>query len=225
MYIQLSSLTKVFGKQTVLSNIFLSFEKGKIHGLVGRNGSGKTMIFRCICGYVAPTKGHVVVDGLTIGKDIAFPKNMGLILETPGFLPHLSGKKNLEMLYTISHKTNHEAIAVAMEKVGLDYRNQKPVSKYSLGMRQRLGIAQAIMENPALLVLDEPFNGLDNQGTAHIRQLLLALKNQGTTILLASHNPLDIETLCDTVHYLDGGKIISSQAYQLMEKEKGLLFR
>ena len=203
--IELHGLIKRFGHDTVLKGIDRDFERGKIHGVVGNNGSGKTVMFKCICGFLQPTEGFVLVDGTRIGRDADFPEDLGLIIETPGFLPHLSGIRNLEILASLKRKITLRQAADAMRRVGLDPISSKPVGKYSLGMRQRLGIAQAIMEEPSLLILDEPMNGLDKNGVAEMRELFRSLAGNGRTILLASHNAADIETLCDTVCEMDAG--------------------
>ena len=203
--IELHGLKKVFGQDTVLRGIDRDFERGKIHGVVGNNGSGKTVMFKCICGFLQPTEGYVLVDGKRIGRDVDFPEDIGLIIETPGFLPQLSGIRNLEILASLKKKITLRQAANAMRRVGLDPLSPKPVGKYSLGMRQRLGIAQAIMEEPLLLILDEPMNGLDKHGVAEMRELFRSLAVDGRTILLASHNAADIEALCDTVCEMDAG--------------------
>lgn len=207
MSILLENVTKRYGEQTVLSNINVSFENGKIHGLVGRNGSGKTQLFKVICGYVIPESGNVWVDGKKVGKDVDFLSNIGVLIESPGFLMNYSGLFNLELLAAINTKLTRNEIKKVMELVGLGDAIKKRVGAYSLGMRQRLGIAQAIMDDPQIIILDEPFNGLDNEGVYSIRKLLLDLKNRGKTIILASHNPYDIEALCDSVYEMDAGVI------------------
>ena len=207
MSILLENVTKRYGEQTVLSNINVSFENGKIHGLVGRNGSGKTQLFKVICGYVIPESGNVWVDGKKVGKDVDFPSNIGVLIESPGFLMNYSGLFNLELLAAINTKLTRNEIKKVMGLVGLGDAIKKRVGAYSLGMRQRLGIAQAIMDDPQIIILDEPFNGLDNEGVYSIRKLLLDLKNRGKTIILASHNPYDIEALCDSVYEMDAGVI------------------
>lgn len=203
--IQIDHVDKQFKDVKVLKDINASFEKGKIHGLIGRNGSGKTVLMKCICGFMKPTSGTIVVAGKQVGKDVDIPQNMGVIIEAPGFLPGYSGFKNLKFLADIQKKADSEQIKKTMDRVGLDPESKKHVSKYSLGMRQRLGIAQAIMEDPDILILDEPMNGLDNQGVEDIRKLLLDLKEEGKTILIASHSAEDIAVLCDTVHEMDAG--------------------
>ena len=160
---------------------------------------------RCICGFLIPTEGEVIVNGKRVGKDVDFPPGLGIIIETPGFLPNMTGVKNLEILASLNKKIGLREIAASMRAAGLDPSMNKPVGKYSLGMRQRLGIAQAIMENPSLLILDEPLNGLDKHGVMEMRQLIKGLKEQGKTILLASHNQGDIDELCDTVCEMDAG--------------------
>ncbi|MDR0918485.1 MAG: ATP-binding cassette domain-containing protein [Oscillospiraceae bacterium] len=207
--IQVKNLNKSFKEARVLKNINLSFEKGKIHGLIGRNGSGKTMLMKCICGFVKPTSGQVTVDGKIIGKDIDVPENIGIIIESPGFLANCNGYKNLQLLAMIKNKIREEDIIKSIKSVGLDPKSKKWVGKYSLGMKQRLGIAQAMMENPDILILDEPMNGLDNRGVEDIRRILLSLKEKNKTIILASHNKEDISVLCDTVVEMDNGEIIS----------------
>lgn len=203
--IKINGLSKKFGTVEVLHEITRSFEKGKIHGVVGNNGSGKTVLFKCICGFMKPTTGTVCVNGKIIGKDVDFPSDIGIIIETPGFIPYYSGIKNLQILAAINNKINNQQIIQTLKTVGLDEKLKRPVSKYSLGMRQRLGIAQAIMEDPEVLILDEPFNGLDKDGVAQIRNLILSLKERGKTIILASHNKEDIDILCDTVWEMDAG--------------------
>ena len=203
--ISVKNLSKDFGQERVLKSVTRDFEKGKIHGIVGNNGSGKTVLMKCICGFLIPTEGEVIVNGERVGVDVDFPRDMGLIIETPGFLPNMTGVKNLEILASLNKKIGLEQIAAAIRRVGLDPLMKKPVGKYSLGMRQRLGIAQAIMEDPTLLILDEPLKGLDKHGVREMRQLIKGLKEQGKTILLASHNQGDIDELCDTVCEMDAG--------------------
>ena len=203
--ISVKNLSKDFGQERVLKSVTRDFEKGRIHGIVGNNGSGKTVLMKCICGFLIPTEGEVIVNGKRVGKDVDFPPDLGLIIETPGFLPNMTGVKNLEILASLNKKIGLEEIAASIRRVGLDPLMKKPVGKYSLGMRQRLGIAQAIMEDPALLILDEPLNGLDKHGVREMRQLIKGLKEQGKTILIASHNPDDTRILCDTLHEMDAG--------------------
>ena len=200
--IEVENVYKAFGKQQVLKNICLKIPRGSIHGVVGNNGSGKTVLMKCICGFMHCDKGRVLVNGKQIGKDVDFPDDIGIIIETPGFISNLSGYKNLKILASLKGLIGKSEIRETLIKVGLNPDMKKHVSKYSLGMRQRLGIAQAIMENPSVLVLDEPFNGLDKQGVLEMRELLKGLKKEGKSILLASHNAQDIEELCDFVYDL-----------------------
>ena len=205
--IQVQNVDLIIEKTHILQGVSVSFEKGKIHGLIGRNGSGKTMLMKCICGFVKPTTGTITVNGKVIGKDCDFPENTGIIIETPGFIPYYSGYKNLKLLADLHGEITKEDIRKTMEQVGLDPNLKRHIRKYSLGMRQRLGLAQAIMENPDLLILDEPMNGLDKDGVADMRRYLLELKEQGKTILIASHNSEDISALCDTVCEMEKGAI------------------
>lgn len=206
-YIEIEHVTKKFKEDTVLYDINVSMEQGKVYGFSGNNGSGKTVLMKCICGFLPVTEGTIRVNGRAIGKEIDFPQNVGVIIETPGFLTNLTGMRNLEILAALRGKIGRKEIENAIQRAGLDPSLKKSVSKYSLGMRQRLGIAQAIMEDPEFLILDEPFNGLDKHGVADIRKLLLDLKAQGKTIILASHNSEDIRILCDKVYEMDGGRM------------------
>lgn len=204
-YVVVDRVTKRFGEEMVLKETTMTMKRGKVYGIVGNNGSGKTVLMKCICGFLPVTSGSICVGQKYIGRDTDFPESLGLIIETPGFLTEYTGRKNLEILADLKCKVSGKGIRECLQKVGLDPDLKKPVSKYSLGMRQRLGIAQAIMENPEFLILDEPFNGLDKKGTADIRAILLELKKQGKTILLASHNSMDIDILCDEVYEMDAG--------------------
>lgn len=209
--IQVEHAVKEFKETTALRDVSVQFEKGKIYGLVGRNGSGKTVLLKSICGFLPLTSGTIKVEGKVIGKDIEVPENIGIIIEEPGFLPQYSAKKNLKLLALLRNQISDAEIEGMLEKVGLDPKSKKKVGKFSMGMRQRLGIAQAIMENPRILILDEPTNGLDEVGVKEIRKLLLDLKNEERTIIIASHNAEDISTLCDQVYEMDGGVIRERQ--------------
>ena len=203
--IEIKELDLSIKKTEILKKVSVSFEQGKIHGLIGRNGSGKTMLMKCICGFIRPTSGTICVNGRQVGRDCDFPENIGIIIETPGFIPYYSGFMNLKLIADLNKKADTEQIKRAMSQVGLDPTLKRHVVKYSLGMRQRLGLAQAIMENPDILILDEPMNGLDKEGVEDMRKYLLDFKTQGKTILIASHSSEDIEVLCDTVHEMDKG--------------------
>lgn len=205
--IGIHNLTKTFRGNVILSNVSLEIEAGTVTGLIGRNGSGKTMLMKCICGLISPTSGSVTVRGKRVGKDVDIPDNIGMIIETPGFLPNFSGYKNLMQLAKIRRKVGKNEVRAAMERVGLNPDDKKHVGKYSLGMRQRLGLAQAIMEDPDILILDEPMNGLDKDGVKEMRQYLLNLKSQGKTILIVSHSAEDIDVLCDNVCEMDKGAL------------------
>lgn len=205
--IYVKDLSLKIKNETILSDINLHIEKGKITGLVGRNGCGKTMLMKCITGFVKPTSGEVVFNEKRIGEDIDFPKDTGIIIETPSFIPYYSGRKNLLELASLNKKIGKKEIDKVLEKVGLYEARNKMVRKYSLGMRQRLGIAQALMEEPETLILDEPMNGLDNDCVEMIRKILSQLKKEGKTILLVSHNKEDIRILCDEIYEMDKGKI------------------
>ncbi|MCR5690993.1 MAG: ATP-binding cassette domain-containing protein [Eubacterium sp.] len=203
--IELSNVTKTFKNETVLKETTVSFEQGKIIGIVGRNGSGKTVLLKIICGLLSPSTGSVVVAGKRIGKDEDFPSDIGIIIETPTFISYQSAFANLKNLAVIRGKIKDQRIKEVIRMVGLDPEDKKRVGKFSLGMRQRLGIAQAIMEDPGLLVMDEPMNGLDKEGVEDMRKLFKDLKEEGKTILICSHNAEDIDILCDQVFEMEKG--------------------
>ncbi len=204
-----SNVGKTIEEQVILRNINLKLQSGKVYGLIGRNGSGKTVLLKCIAGFLTPTTGEIKVNEKVLGKDIKFPENMGFIINAPGFLPEMSGIKNLQYLASIKQVADKEKIVEAMNMVGLDPKSKKRVGKYSTGMKQRLGIAQAIMEDPEILILDEPMNGLDEQMVEKIRGVVLELKKRGKLIIITSHNREDIEILCDEVYKMKDGELES----------------
>lgn len=203
--IEIQNAGKCFKSVWVFRNVNASFSNGKIYGLIGYNGSGKTMLLKSICGLVRLSEGSILVDGETVGVTVDVPASVGAIIEVPGFLPHLTGFANLKYLARLKNQIDDDKIRETINLVGLDPNSRKHVGKYSLGMRQRLGIAQAIMEDPDILILDEPMNGLDREGIDHVRTLLKSLRDQGKTIILASHSREDIAALCDVVYQLDAG--------------------
>ena len=202
--IKVINANKSFKNQQVLKEVCLECNAGEITGIVGRNGTGKTVLFKAICGLLILDSGEIQIDG-KIKKGAEILKNTGVIIEEPAFLRNYSGYKNLELLYMIHHKKDKKYLEEVLEKVGLDSASKKHVGKYSLGMKQRLALAQALMEKPDILILDEPFNGLDNHGVEEMRKLFLELKEEGITLLVASHNAEDIRILCDHVYNMDGG--------------------
>ncbi|EHI54809.1 hypothetical protein HMPREF9333_02010 [Johnsonella ignava ATCC 51276] len=203
--ISIQNASKSFGQHKVLDNINLNCEKGFIYGIVGYNGSGKTVLFKSICGFLKPDSGVITINGKS-NSDIS-DFNLGVIIEAPAYISELSGMDNLTYLYEIKNKRNRKHLEEVMRIVGLDPLSKKKVSRYSMGMKQRLAIAQAIMEEQDILILDEPMNGLDKQGVEDMRNLFIRLKSEGKTILLASHNREDIDILCDYVYEIDSGKL------------------
>ena len=206
-YIQLTNISKTFGKQTVLQPLTMGFEEGMIHGIIGRNGSGKTVVMKMILGILQPTTGTVIVGDKRIGKDVDFPESAGAIIETIEFIPYMSAYQNLADIAAMRGNLSKTQIKEVLEMVGLGNVGRKHVSKFSMGMRQRLAIAQAVMESPKLLILDEPMNGMDEKGVEEMRRLILARKAAGTTIILSSHNIEDIRILCDQVYRIDAGVV------------------
>lgn len=213
-YIEVINLWKTFKHHEVLKDINLSLEKGKIYGFLGRNASGKTMLFRAICGLIKPTQGQVIIDNKVLHKDISFPPSVGVIIESPGFWDYYTGFENLKILSSIKGLITDNEITSAIMKVGLNPSDKRTFKKYSLGMKQRLGIAQAIMEKPDLIVLDEPTNALDEEGVRIVRKILIEEKERGALILVASHNKEDIELLSSTKFKIDNGKISIVENYE-----------
>ena len=209
--VEVRNVTKRFQETAALKDVSVKFEKGKIHGIIGRNSSGKTVLFKCVCGLLETTEGEITVLGQKSGDGVHVPKGVGAVIETPGFLPNVSGYRNLSYLASLSGKPDKEKIRSAIIQVGLDPDSKKHVGKYSMGMRQRLGLAQALMDDPELLILDEPMNGLDNDGVHQIRALLKGLRDLGKTIILASHSREDIAELCDTVYQMVAGELSATQ--------------
>lgn len=216
MLIRIENVTKTIQGTTVLKNVNLSMESGKIYGLYGRNGSGKTMLMRAICGLIRPSEGKIFIDEKQQGKDFSYPADLGMLIETPAFLPNFTGYENLEMLASIRKKITTTEIQNILEKVGLNPKDKRVTRKYSLGMRQRLGIACAIMEQPRLLVLDEPFNGLDVDGYELMQKIILEEKDKGTLIILACHSKEELENLCDVIYKVEQGR------FSLYQQMKGL---
>lgn len=208
-FIKINQLNKTIKGKEILKDITISFEKGKIHGIFGSNGSGKTMLFRAICNLIKPSSGTIEINGKVLNKDISFPESVGVIIESPGFWPHYTGFENLKTLASIKNIITDEDIKKSIERVGLDSNNNIAFKKYSLGMKQRLAIAQAIMEKPDLLILDEPTNAIDEKGISLIREILFEQKSRGATILIASHNKEDIEILSDYKYRMENCTIKS----------------
>ena len=203
--IKVKDVCKYFGKTQVLDHVNMECRQGEITGIIGRNGAGKTVLFKIICGLLSLDLGEILINGIKRERQADVLPSVGIIIEEPAFLKYYSGIKNLEYLYMINHKNNRQYLESIMEKVGLDPKSKKHVGKYSMGMRQRLAIAQSIMEEPEFLVLDEPFNGLDSHGVNEMRELFLELKKRGKVILIASHNSEDINILCDNVYSMESG--------------------
>lgn len=192
-------------KAHILKDIQANFLSNKITGIIGANGSGKSMLLKSICGFLQPSSGRIVVNGVDYYAKKRFPASLGFIIETPAFIENMSGFANLQHLSAIQSRIGEHEIAEAILKVGLDPYDRRPVRKYSLGMKQRLGIAQAVMEEPNVLILDEPMNGLDRDAVQKMRALFRAYKAEDRTIVLTSHNYEDIEQLCDHVYEMNSG--------------------
>ncbi len=206
-YIEVKQYTKVIKGNTVLDHVNLNLEKGKIYGFVGSNGSGKTMLFRAVSGLIKPTEGSVHIDGKLLHKDISFPPSLGVIIESPGFWDELTGFENLELLSKVKGVIGSEEIKNAIERVGLNYKDARIYKKFSVGMKQRLAMAQAVMESPDLLILDEPTSGLDEDGISRIRNMILEENQRGATVLIASHNKEDISLLAGKIYRVADGKV------------------
>lgn len=208
--VRIVNYTKKIKSNVILDNINYTFEKGKIYAIIGRNGSGKTMLLRAICGLIFPDNGEIYIDDKQLHKDISFPDNCGVIIENSELLPNFSGFENLKILSKIKKTASDNDIISALETVGLDSQSKKKVKAYSLGMKQRLSIAQAIFENPELLLMDEPTNALDEKGVDMIRNILQKFRDNDAIVLIASHNKEDIEILADEIINISDGKIIAN---------------
>lgn len=202
----IENLSKTIKNNKILDNVNLTFESGHVYGLVGRNGSGKTMLLRAICGLIFPDSGKVIIDGKQLHKDISFPESSGIIIENTDLLPNFSAFDNLKMLSEIKNTANDNMIKSAIKSVGLDPDSKKKVKTFSLGMKQRLSIAQALFEDPDILLLDEPTNALDEDGVNDVRRILLEQKKKNKLIIIASHNKEDISLLSDTVISVSNGR-------------------
>jgi len=209
-YLEVTNLSKNIGQNEILKNINLNLEKGTIYGFFGRNGSGKTMLFRALCGLIKPTSGTITINNKVLHRDISFPESIGVIIESPGFWDHYTGFENLKVLSSIKNIIGDEDIRKSIKRVGLDPDDRRIYKKYSLGMKQRLAIAQAIMERPDIIILDEPTNSLDENGVQLVREILLEEKKRGALILIASHNKDDIDILSDVKYKVDDGAVIQS---------------
>ncbi|MGH0487735.1 ATP-binding cassette domain-containing protein [Bacillus mycoides] len=207
IYIEAKHVSKMLKGNIILNDVNFELEKGKIYGFKGRNGSGKTMLFRALLGLMKIDSGEILIDKKIIGINHPFPENTGIIIEYPGFIPDYTGFKNLKLLASIQNKITDKTISETMELVGLNPEDKRKVKKYSLGMKQRLGIAQAIMEDPKLLILDEPTNALDENGIRDITKILLDLKSTGTTILVASHDSETLNLIADRIFLVENGKV------------------
>ena len=207
MLIKLQDATKILDHRFVINNINFEFKSGNIYGIVGQNGSGKTMLMRLIVGLIKPTTGVVYINRKKLGKDIDFPEKTGMLLENPAFLEQYTGKKNLEILAGLSGIINNEQIKLSLLRVGLIPDDKRKYRKYSLGMKQKLGIAAAVMEMPDLLILDEPFNALDQQSVLRVKQIICEERDRGALILLACHDRQVLEELADHILVLENGQI------------------
>ncbi len=207
LVVEAIDISKRFKKQLVLDNVSLKVATGQIVGISGHNGSGKSIFLRILCGLLRPNHGQVTVWGQVIGQDIEFPNKTGIMIDGPGFIDQITGMRNLKLLAMIRNTIDEEQIRDTMRVVGLDPDNKLAVGKYSTGMRQRLGLAQALMEQPDLLILDEPTNGIDRKGTSEVQSLLRQLAAEGNTIILTSHSAQELTDVCDQVYELENGKL------------------
>lgn len=208
MKIEINNISKKIGHAEILKNINLTFEGGKIYGLRGKNGSGKTMLMRAISGLIGITEGQILINGKELGKDISFPESIGVLIENPSFIDSFSGYRNLKALADLNQLIDEKTIKDVIRMVGLDPEDKKKYKKYSLGMKQRLGIAAAIMEKPEIILLDEPINALDEKGVIEIRDILLRLKSPDRIIIVACHDREELEILSDTIIEIADGEIV-----------------
>lgn len=209
MYIRLKRVTKKIKQDILLDNISLEFQGGKVYGLQGKNGSGKTMLMRAVCGLITLSDGEIDIDGEVLHKDISFPKSVGALLENPSFLNGYTGLENLKLLADIQGKIEKEELRDCLTKVGLDADDKRTYRKYSLGMKQKLGIAAAVMGRPDIVILDEPINAIDEAGVEKVRQILGELKANGSVIIVACHDREELELLSDEIIKISKGRIVA----------------
>lgn len=214
MTIQLHQVSKTIGKAVILDSINMDLHGGTVYGFSGKNGCGKTMLMRCISGLMKPTSGTVTLNGKQLWKDISFPESIGMLLETPAFLPGLTGFENLKLLADIRGVISCDDIRDTLREVGLDPNDKRKYRKYSLGMKQRLGIATALMESPELVILDEPINALDASGVEEIRRLIIRQKQRGSLIIVACHDKEELHLLADEVFHLESGRLVGHSVVQ-----------
>lgn len=209
MYIEIKNVNKTIKKAPILRDINLLFEGGKVYGLKGKNGSGKTMLMRAICGLITPESGTIDINGKILGKDISFPESIGVLIENPSFISNYTGFKNLKVLASIQGKITDDRIREALEEIGLDPDDKRIFKKYSLGMKQKLGIAAAIMEEPDIVILDEPINALDEASVVNVREILARQKQRGAVIIIACHDKSELEALSDEIIEISEGRIVN----------------
>ena len=209
MKINIDNISKSFDKGLVLNNINLYFESGKVYGLKGRNGSGKTMLLRAISGLILPDKGTIKIDDKILGDDLSFPPSVGVLIENPGYIPELSGKENLRNIADIKSVVSDDEINEIMKYFDLEPESKKPVKKYSLGMKQKLGLCMAFMEDPELILLDEPMNALDEKAVNDLKDLILKKEKEGKLIIIASHDLEDLEELTDEIIEMQNGEVVN----------------
>lgn len=207
MKIEVKDVSKSFSKIEILKNLNLTFESGKIYGLVGRNGTGKSVFLKMVCGFYEPTSGEILFDGVNVIKEKVFPPNTRALIEKPNFIPDLTGFENLKLLASIQNTISDSEILATLEKVNLLTEKDKKFSKYSLGMKQKLGIAQVLMEDPKIMILDEPFNGVEEKTAVELRKILEEERKKDKIIILASHIKEDIENLANEIYLFDDGNI------------------
>lgn len=210
MKLELLNITKKFNDNIVIDNANIVLDGGKIYGIIGRNGSGKSVLLKLICGFYSPSKGKILLNGVDYSSENSFPENTRALIEKPNFLPDLTGYENLLLLASIQNKVGKEQIMKVMNQLNMQQEINKKYSKYSLGTKQKLGIAQVLMENPDVMIFDEPFNGVEKDTAEKIREVLLKEKKKGKIIIIASHIKEDIDMLADVVYKIESGKIIKT---------------
>lgn len=211
MVIQVENVSKTIKGNMVIDCVSAEFSSGKVYGLQGINGSGKTMLMRLISGLIYPTEGRIVIDGKILGKEIAFPESIGILIENPAFLDNYSGFANLKLLASIQNKIDDEQIYKTLERVGLEPDSRKKYKKYSLGMKQKLGIAGAVMEKPELLILDEPANALDKEGIERLKKIVQEEKERGVLIILSCHDSALLEAMADVIYSMENGRLLKQE--------------